>query len=133
MHPGFFEIAGPFSLTKIADHIGTRLLADDSGSRMFSGVRPLQLASADDIAFFDNRRYVGQLRETAAGACILAERDAALAPGPVTTLIVAQPYEAFAATMRLFYADALRSKAGKDCLRANGQTVDISSYFKLGV
>ena len=132
MHPGFFEIAGPFSLTKIADHIGTRLLADDSGSRMFSGVRPLQLASADDIAFFDNRRYVGQLRETAAGACILAERDAALAPGPVTTLIVAQPYEAFAATMRLFYADALRSKAGKDRLRANGQTVDPSAQIEDG-
>ena len=132
MHPGFFEIAGPFSLTKIADHIGTRLLADDSGSRMFSGVRPLQLASADEIAFFDNRRYVGQLRETAAGACILAERDAALAPGPVTTLIVAQPYEAFAATMRLFYADALRSKAGKDRLRANGQTVDPSAQIEDG-
>lgn len=132
MHPGFFEIAGPFSLAQIADHIGAELQMEENGSRMFSGVRPLRFASASDIAFFDNRRYAGQLRETTAGACILARRDAVLAPAPVTTLIAAQPYQAFAGAMRLFYADALRSKAGADRLRANGQSVDPSARIEDG-
>lgn len=132
MHPGFFEIAGPFSLAQIADHIGADIQGDEDVSRLFSGVRPLRLASTSDIAFFDNRRYAGQLKETAAGACILAEGDAALAPEPVTTLIAAQPYDAFASVMRLFYADALRSKAGVDHLRSAGQCVDPSALIEEG-
>ncbi|MFY0610364.1 MAG: UDP-3-O-(3-hydroxymyristoyl)glucosamine N-acyltransferase [Hyphomicrobiaceae bacterium] len=132
MHPGFFEIAGPFSLAQIADHVGADLQSDDNGARMFSGVRSLRLASANDIAFFDNRRYAGQLQETSAGACILAERDAGLAPAAVETLIAAKPYDAFAGAMRLFYADALRSKAGTDRMRACGQIVDPSAQIEDG-
>lgn len=132
MHPGFFEIEGPFSLAQIADHTGAQLQNGDDGSRLFSGVRPLQVASSMDIAFFENRRYVEQLKNTAAGACIVASPDAALAPAPVAKLIAARPYEAFASAMRLFYADALRSKVGADRLSANGQTVHPSAQIEEG-
>lgn len=114
MHPGFFETAGPFSLEQVATHIGAQLQTGDDGARMFAGVRALRSATGDEIAFFDNRRYADQLRETTAGACILTERDAALAPAPVAKLTAPRPYEAFARTMHLFYPDALRSKAGAE-------------------
>ena len=132
MHPGFFEIEGPFSLAQIADHTGAQLQNGDDGSRLFSGLRPLQVASSMDIAFFENRRYVDQLKNTAAGACILASPDAALAPAPVAKLIAERPYEAFASAMRLFYADALRSKVGADRLSANGQSVHPSAQIEEG-
>lgn len=132
MHPGFFEIAGPFSLAQIADHIGAHFERDEIDARLFSGVQPLRSASSSHITFFENRRYVGELRDTAAGACILSKSDAALAPAKVTTLKVARPYEALASVMLLFYADALRSKVGVDRLCPDGQSVHSSAQIDEG-
>ncbi|MEM7747560.1 MAG: UDP-3-O-(3-hydroxymyristoyl)glucosamine N-acyltransferase [Pseudomonadota bacterium] len=111
MHPGFFQRAGPFSLGDISERIGTRLLCAADSSRVINGVRPLATASGADIAFFDNRRYLGQLKNTFAGACIVASRDVGIAPEHVAILEAEQPYETFAKVMRLFYSDAMRSKA----------------------
>ena len=114
MHPGFFEKAGPFSLVEIADCIQARIVKGSDDSQMIAGVRPLNTASASELAFFDHRRYTDQLKQTSAGACILAAKDIALAPASVAVLEVAQPYEAFAKVMRLFYSDAMRSKAAME-------------------
>ena len=111
MHPGFHEIAGPFSLLEIADHIDARLVREPDGARKIKGIKPLSIASDSDLAFFDNRRYGSQLRQTSAGACILAAKDIELAPKSVAVLEAAQPYESFAKAMRLFYIDAMWSKA----------------------
>ncbi|MEM6495790.1 MAG: LpxD N-terminal domain-containing protein, partial [Pseudomonadota bacterium] len=75
MHPSFFQRAGPFTLGDISKRVGTRLLCAADSSRVIDGVRPLATASGGDIAFFDNRRYLGQLKNTFAGACIVASRD----------------------------------------------------------
>lgn len=111
MHPGFHEIAGPFSLSEIADRIDARLVKAHDSARMINGIKPLSIASGSDLTFFDNRRYGSQLRQTSAGACILAAKDIDLAPESVAVLEAAQPYEAFAIAMRLFYKDAIWSKA----------------------
>ncbi len=111
MHPGFFQRAGPFTLGEISEHVGTRLLCAADSSRVIDGVKPLATASEGDIAFFDNRRYVGQLERTFAGACIVASGDVGSAPKHVAILEAEQPYETFAKVMSLFYGDAMRSKA----------------------
>ena len=111
MHPGFFEKAGPFSLGDIAEYVDARLLRGSDCSRVVEGVGPLGTATSCDLAFFNNRRYADQLRQTSAGACILSARDIELAPKSVAILEAAQPYEAFAKVMGLFYSDAMHSKA----------------------
>jgi len=77
-----------------------------------SGIRPLKSATRTDLAFLDNRRYADQLADSNAGVCILSAADAAQAPPEMALLFSKTPYIAFAHAMRLFYADALRSKAG---------------------
>ena len=110
-HPGFFDRAGPFALRDIAEKVGAVLKRDDDGSRMIGDVQSLRTAGPDHLAFFDNRKYAGQLVATQAGACILASANAKRAPSTTAVLTTATPYNAFALALRLFYADALRSKA----------------------
>ena len=87
------------------------LAADSDGQRLMTGIGPLKTASATDLAFLDNRRYANQLATSHAGACILSQSDADQAPSGMALLLTQQPYIAFAHAMRLFYSDALRSKA----------------------
>jgi UDP-3-O-[3-hydroxymyristoyl] glucosamine N-acyltransferase len=122
-HPGFFERAGPFALRDIADRIGAVLTRGEDGSRMISDVQPLHNAGPGDLAFFDNRKYAGQLVATLAGACILADANAKRAPRATATLTTAIPYSAFAHALHLFYADALRSKAAFAAADAQGKLV----------
>ncbi len=110
-HPGFFETAGPFSLSEIAAKTSAPLAAGSDDQRLMTGIGPLKTASATDLAFLDNRRYVDQLANSHAGACILSQSDADQAPSGMALLLTKQPYIAFAHAMRLFYSDALRSKA----------------------
>jgi UDP-3-O-[3-hydroxymyristoyl] glucosamine N-acyltransferase len=110
-HPGFFHRGGPFPLRDIATKVGAVLTNNDDGLRMIEDVRSLRDAGPDHIAFFDNRKYAKQLASTAAGACLLAAPNVERAPRTTATLTTATPYNAFVFALRLFYADALRSKA----------------------
>ena len=123
-HPGFFHRAGPFALRDIAEKIGAVLMRDEEGSRMIADVKSLRNAGADDLAFFDNRKYAAQLVATKAGACILASSNAQRAPRATATLTTATPYNAFAQALRLFYMDAVRSKAAGRGADARGTLVD---------
>ncbi|MGI9426103.1 MAG: UDP-3-O-(3-hydroxymyristoyl)glucosamine N-acyltransferase [Hyphomicrobiaceae bacterium] len=114
-HPGFFERAGPFQLSEVADRIqATWAGADD---RAIADVRPLDLAQAGDITFLDNRKYVMFLGSTKASACIVRQEFADQLPPGVQGLIVKDPYRCFAKALRLFYPDALQPQI------ANGQEV----------
>jgi len=132
-HPGFFERAGPFRLRDIADKIGATLTRDEDGSRMISDVQSLHNAGPGDLAFFDNRKYAGQLAVTLAGACILAGANAKRAPSATATLTTTSPYAAFAHALRLFYVDALRSKAAVDAADPRGTLVHPSARIGKGV
>src|SRR5262249_31408857 len=110
-HPGFFERAGPFALREIAEKVSAALTRKEDGSRMIGDVQTLRSAGPGDLAFFDNRRYAGQLTSTLAGACILAGVNAKRAPSVTSPLTTATPYRSFAQALNLFYPDALRSKA----------------------
>jgi UDP-3-O-[3-hydroxymyristoyl] glucosamine N-acyltransferase len=112
-HPGFFDRAGPFTLDVIATAIGAKLNAGIDGSRTLDDVRPLQNAGPHDVTFFDNRKYLSQLCDTAAGACILAHSFATRLPKATVVLTSPTPYRSFARALSLFYSDALRSKAAK--------------------
>ena len=109
-HPGFFERAGPFALRDVAEKVGAALSNPDDGSRIIADLQPLRAAGPGDLAFLDNRKYAAQLASTRAEACIVSSSHRERTPRATAVLVAANPYLAFAEALRLYYADALRSK-----------------------
>ncbi|MGE0023478.1 MAG: UDP-3-O-(3-hydroxymyristoyl)glucosamine N-acyltransferase [Hyphomicrobium sp.] len=110
-HPGFFDIAGPFTLADIAAATNSEVARGADAGRTLTGVRPLSEAQAQHLSFFENRKYLPQLRETGAGACLVSAPFADRVPADTVALVCKAPYRAFALALHLFYPDALRSKA----------------------
>jgi DNA-binding CsgD family transcriptional regulator len=110
-HPGFFHRAGPFPLHVIAKSIGAELSRSADGARIIADLRTLRQAGPGHLTFFDNRKYIEQLKRSEAEACILSKDFVNRVPGATATLMVTKPYDAFARALNLFYVDGLRSKA----------------------
>jgi UDP-3-O-[3-hydroxymyristoyl] glucosamine N-acyltransferase len=100
-HPGFFEKAGPFSAAALAEKLGTEIEGD--GGVEIADIKPLDAASAGDLAFLDNRKYLDEFRATKAGACLVSPRFADQAPDGLTCLITKDPYGTYARTLAIFY------------------------------
>ena len=65
-----------------------------------SGIATLNSASAKDLSFYHNSKFLSDLRNTRAGAVILTAREAAHCPA--NKLVTADPYLAYARASRLF-------------------------------
>lgn len=111
IHPGFFDRAGPFTIGDIAQAIGATLSEDADKDREIADVRPLDSAGPSDLSFLDNTKYLNALGRTHAGACIVASGFASRAPSSTVIMTAPIPYRSFAQAMKLFYADALHTKA----------------------
>lgn len=82
--------------------------AGDPLDRRIGNIAPLDTATACDISFIDNARYLEALAATRAGACLVGPRfEAAVPHGPVV-LLTPHPYPAFVAVARALFPDALR-------------------------
>jgi UDP-3-O-[3-hydroxymyristoyl] glucosamine N-acyltransferase len=101
--PRFFTVAGPFSVADIAGRIGAAIAGAGDGSLSLRDVAPLDTATASDLSFLDNRRYVDAFRTTKAGAVIVSAKLAPDAPPTATLLIAEQPYRAYALAAQMFY------------------------------
>ena len=77
-HPGFFHRAGPFPLSQIAETVGAALTDPGQGAAMIEDLRPLREAGPGHLAFFENRKYAGQLAATKVGALSKAQLTAFL-------------------------------------------------------
>ena len=99
--PRFFASAGPQTLAAVAAAAGGRFEGD--GSRLFTGVAPLQAAGPEEVSFLDNRRYLDALRATRAGAVVLAPAMAREVPPGTTAIVTEAPYLGFARVARLFH------------------------------
>ncbi len=132
-HPGFFQRSGPMALAALASAIKVDLAEGEDGGRAIEDVRSLETAGAAHLTFFENRKYADQLGDTKAGACILASRDAFRAPHATARLTTAQPYEAFARAVSLFYKDSFHSKAASDPGAGLGRLVHPTAELAEGV
>ena len=101
--PRFFDNAGPFALSALAEIAEAELSDGAEAARQFSDVAPLDTAGPDDISFFDNRRYLGQFVESKAGACIVAPEFAERAPAGMQLLVTPRPYRGYAKVAQAFY------------------------------
>jgi UDP-3-O-[3-hydroxymyristoyl] glucosamine N-acyltransferase len=106
-HPGFFRRAGPFPLSEIANATQAEIGSGVDPALEIADVRALADASRRDLSFLDNRKYLTQLKDTRAGACLVVPALAARVPSATAQLLTPEPYRAFALALRLFYPDAL--------------------------
>lgn len=132
-HPGFFEKSGPYTVSKLAELLEVSVTASSQSDKLISGVRPLREAGPDDLSFFDNRKYASQLAATAAGACILDERDAERAPASTVTLTNTAPYNAFARAVRLFYPSGHQPKGAGSNAATDGGLVHPTAKISANV
>jgi len=102
---------GPLSLAELARRIGAEVRGD--GTRRVRGVRPLDEAGPEDVAFYANPRYRQELAATRACAVILSDDEAQNAPSAAAKLVAQQPYVAFARASTVFNAEE-RPSAGID-------------------
>ena len=80
-HPGFFAIAGPFTLAEIAAATQSEVKGGaEASARTVEGLQPLSEATPRQITFFENRKYLPQLFETKAGACLVSAQFAERVP-----------------------------------------------------
>ncbi|MEQ1790392.1 MAG: UDP-3-O-(3-hydroxymyristoyl)glucosamine N-acyltransferase [Rickettsiales bacterium] len=97
----FFTNSGEVSLSEIADLTCATIAS--SGERKFSNVSPLETASATDISFLDNIKYISDFETSKAGACFVRQKYAARAPKNMLLLITEEPYYAYALAAQKFY------------------------------
>lgn len=112
-HPGFFERSGPFTLAEIAKATGAQLPPGSDGSARLVDIRPLNEAGAQHLSFVDNRKYLAQLSQCRAGACLIASAFVDRLPKGITPLVTPAVYRGFALALQLFYADAMRPKVAR--------------------
>ena len=103
--PRFFRPAGPYTLAELAEIAGATLLPAANRERKFAGVAALADATADEVAFLDNRRYLQAFTETKAGCCLAEARYADKAPPGTDLLVTAKPYKGFALIAQAFYPE----------------------------
>ena len=104
--PRFFTVAGPFTVSRLAEISEAKVGAGADPDRVLRGVAPLETAGPDDVSFLDNRRYVGAFTATRAGACVVQTEMADKAPGGMALLLTAEPYRAYARIAQAFHPTA---------------------------
>ncbi|WP_439542882.1 UDP-3-O-(3-hydroxymyristoyl)glucosamine N-acyltransferase [Hyphomicrobium sp.] len=110
-HPGFFDVAGPFTVAEVAAATQSEIAGDPAlHGRKLEGVQPLAEALAHHVTFLDNKKYLPQLGSTAAGACLVNPKFADRVPAGTVALVNKNPYRAFAQSLALFYPGAMHSK-----------------------
>lgn len=113
-------------LGDIAEALGCRL-EGDAGVEI-TGVRGIEDASASDLAFVSNRKYVARARRTRAGAVIV---DEDFEPLPRPTLRTSNPYLAFARSIELFHT-APEPRRGVDPTARIAETATLGRDAAIG-
>ena len=106
--PDFIRPDRELSIGEIAALTRAKLRDGDPAERRIGNIAPLDTATAADITFLDNSKYLGDLAGTRAGACLIAPRFAASAPRGVAVLETPHPYPAFVAVSRALFPAMLR-------------------------
>lgn len=99
----FFTNHGPFAASDLAAATGATLADASTATRALSDVAPLDRATASDVSFFDNTKYIDQFTGSNAGACFVRPKFADQAPKGMAVLLTEDPYRCYALTAQKFY------------------------------
>lgn len=101
--PRFFRAAGPLPLGELARIAGAELGGDSDPAALLSDVAPLDRGGPADVVFLNDKRYLAQLSQTRAGACLLRPAVANEAPDGLALLLTDEPQRGFACIAEAFY------------------------------
>jgi UDP-3-O-[3-hydroxymyristoyl] glucosamine N-acyltransferase len=122
------------TVADIASLTGAKLKAGGAKGRRIGNIASLDAARAADICFLDDPKFLEELAQTRAGACLIAPRFAAAAPARLTVLLTEKPYRAFVTVARALFPDALRPSSLFDASgRAEGSRIHPSARLEAGV
>lgn len=107
----FFTNHGPFTAGALAEAVGATVADPAKANHTLSDVAPLDRASATDVSFFDNSKYVEQFLRSEAGACFVRPKFVEQAPATMVALVTEDPYRCYALAAQRFYP-AARPEAG---------------------
>ena len=101
----FFQKQSAFTVAQICDALGCTLAENADPKYLVHDVAPLKTATKNDLSFLDNAKYRADFQATKAGACIVSQEMAAIAPKGVICLITKSPYKIYARAAQMFYPD----------------------------
>ena len=101
--PRFFVLAGPFALRELAGFADAEIAGERDPDQVFSDVAPLDQATARDVSFLHNKRYLDQLAASRAGVCIISPDYADRAPEGMALLLTPKPHRGYALVAQAFY------------------------------
>ena len=122
----FYTPAGRFTAAQLAELSGASLRRPTSPNTYFDDVAALTSAAFNHVSFIDNKRYVGDFRDTRAGAVFLTTELIDQSPEGTIHLISEDPYLAYAKVATAFYPDIYASHT------IQNQTALISEFARLG-
>lgn len=96
----FFQRTGPHSLAAVVDAAGGEA---PPRRLMFRGVAPLAAAEPEDVSFLDNRKYLGALQRTRAGAVLVHPGIVDRVPATAVAIQCTDVYAAWARVATLFF------------------------------
>ena len=126
----FFTNHGPFSASQLAEATGAALRNAGDGGRSFTDVSPLDRATASDVSFFDNTKYLDQFTNSTAGICFLRQKYAEQAPAGMVVLLTEDPYRCYALAAQKFYPHA-KSKTGVAASATIDPTASIGEHVAI--
>ncbi|MEQ8333056.1 UDP-3-O-(3-hydroxymyristoyl)glucosamine N-acyltransferase [Nisaea sp.] len=126
----FFRKSGTYSIADLAARVGGELLHCRDPERIIEDIAAVEEATAGDICFVENRRYVGALASSAASVCILPRNIADRAPDSLALIVSDRPRRAFAKIANLFYPEeraptGVAASAAVDAVAHLGEGVSI--------
>lgn len=101
----FFKAEGPYTLRELKDQFGGKIVGDEN--KKLYKASTLSSAIDKDITFFSNRKYIDELKQTKAGACLITEDDSQYLNSEVSKWIVVNPYEIWAKVLTKMYPSAI--------------------------
>ncbi|HAT1659715.1 TPA: UDP-3-O-(3-hydroxymyristoyl)glucosamine N-acyltransferase [Legionella pneumophila] len=146
----FTKPAGPFRLSELAQISGATLHEGKGETFTVSGLAKISEATTNDLVMLHQKKYVKELKNTAARACIIGPDYVKFAPDNMYFLVHPNPYKAFALIAQAFYpvqepssfiapSAIIESTAliGSDCSIAHGAYIGnqtrIGKKCKIGV
>lgn len=133
----FFIAAGPFTLGQVAEMTGAELATGVDPSQQVTDVAPLETATASDLSFLENRKYLEVFAATSAGGCFVHPDLADRAPRATSLLLSRTPYKAYALAAQAFYperasGDGISPQAFVDPTAAIGRGSTVSPGAVIG-
>ena len=110
--PRFFDSLPAVSVAELAGRVGGEVLR--GGDRQISAVAPLGSASASDVAYLGDRKFVAALAQTRAGCVILPVAAIESAPAGSALIVSDQPQAAWAHASLALHRPIVLTAADRD-------------------